>query len=112
MPKIAAPILYLWLSSLIFALSAVTGCVVVAPPPYEEFTIARAAVHAAQEVDSAQYATGLWNKAEENFRSGEKAWKDSEFEVAAKYFARATQFAERAENATKLKKFQTGESLP
>ncbi len=101
MHKIAAPILFLCLSS----------CVV-APAPYEDYTIARSAFRAAQDVDSPRFATGLWNKAEENFRKGEKAWKDAEFEEARKYFKRSIGYSERAENATRLKKFQTGDSFP
>ena len=90
---------------------ALPGCVAV-PPPYEEFTLARSAVRAAQEVDSARFATGLWHRAEENFRNGQKAFKDSDYGPAKTYFKRAVEFAERAENATRLKKFQTGDSFP
>lgn len=111
MPKTAAPTLFLYLSSLAIVLSAITGCVV-APPPYEEYTFARAAVRAAQEFDSARFSTGLWNKAEENYSSGQKAYKEAEFASAKKYFTNALQFAERAENATRLKKFQSGDSFP
>lgn len=105
MRKTAAPILFLCLSSL------VTGCVA-APPCYEEYVMARAAVRAAHDVDSARFATGLYNKADENFRSGEKAYKDQDFAEAKKFFINAQAFAERAENATRLKKFQTGDSFP
>lgn len=90
---------------------SVASCV--APlPPYEEYTLARAAVRAAQDVDSARFATALWNKAEENFRLGEKAYKDADFGIAKKRFVYAQSFAEKAENATRLKKFQSGDSFP
>jgi hypothetical protein len=111
MQKIAAPTLFLWLNSLLILLSAVTGCVA-AQPPYEEYTLARSAVRAAQESDSARFATAMWNKAEDNYRSGQKAYKEAEYENAKKYFSNAVQYAEMAENATRLKKFQTGESFP
>ncbi len=111
MPKTAAPTSFRWASSLLLAVGF-AGCVTVGPPPYEDYTLARAAVRAAQEVDSAQYATGYWNKAEESFRKGEQSWKDNENDGAKKYFKLAQQYAERAENATRLKKFQTGDSLP
>lgn len=101
MRKIVAPILFLSLSN----------CVV-APPPYEEYTLARAAVRAAQDVDAARFSVGYWNKADENFRLGQKSWKDAEFDRAKLYFKRATDFAERAENATRLKKFQSGDTFP
>ncbi len=102
--KIAAPILCLWLSSL-------SGCVA-APAPYEEYSLARAAIRAAQEVDSARFATALYSKAEDAYRNGQKAYKDADFSDAKKYFLQTIQFAERAENATRLKKFQTGDSFP
>ena len=101
MRRIVAPILFLSLSN----------CVV-APPPYEEYTMARTAVRAAQDVDAARFAVGFWNKAEENYRLGQRAWKEAEFEEARTRFKRAQEFAERAENATRLKKFQSGDSFP
>lgn len=109
MRKTVAQISFLSLSSA-FLISA-AGCVA-APPPYEEYTLARSAVRAAQDVDSARFASGLWNKAEENYRNGEKAFKDADYDQARRYFVAAQGFAERAENATRLKKFQTGESFP
>ena len=90
---------------------ALPGCVA-APTPYEEYNLARTAVRAAQEVDSSRYAPGLWNRADENLRAGESALKDNDFARARQHFLTATQFAEKAENATRLKKFQTGDSFP
>ena len=101
MVRIAALTLFLSLSS----------CVAVSPP-YEEFTLARTAVKAAQDIDSARFATGLWHRAEENFRNGQKAFKESDYGPAKTYFKKALAFAERAENATRLKKFQSGDSFP
>lgn len=106
MRKTAARISFLCLSSL-----SLVGCVA-PPPPYEDYTLARAAVKAAQEVDSARFATGLWHRAEENFRQGQKAFKESDYGRAKVYFQQALEYAERAENATRLKKFQTGEGFP
>lgn len=85
---------------------------IAAPPPYEEYTLARAAVRAAQEVDSPRFASRAWNKAEENYRAGEKSYKDADYDNAKKYFRQALQFAEKAENVTRLKKFQSGDSFP
>ncbi len=123
MPRIAAPISSRSRSkggatikvALLFILliTATTACKVIAPPaPYEDYAIARAAVKAAQEADSARFATNLWNKAEDNFRSGQKAFRDADYESAKKHFQLAQQFAEKAENMTRLKKFQTGENFP
>ncbi len=74
--------------------------------------LARAAVRAAQEVDSARFSTGLWNRAEESYRNGTKAFKDADFKEAKVFFQRAIEYAERSENATRLKKFQSGDSFP
>lgn len=112
MPKTAVLILFRSLSSLLVALSLM-GCKVIAsPPPYEEYALARAAIRAAQEADSARFATGIWNKAEESFRSGQKAYKDADYDSAKKFFQAAQAHAEKAENITRLKKFQTGEGFP
>ena len=106
MRKIAARISCLWLSSL-----GLSACVA-APPPFDEYVLARTAVAAAKEVDSAKNAPGLWTRAEENYRIAQKQFKDNDFALARRHFLSAIQFAEKAENATKLKKFQSGDSYP
>jgi hypothetical protein len=112
MPKTVVLILFRWLSSF-FLLLGLCGCKVIAsPPPFEEYALARAAVRAAQEADAARFATGIWNKAEENFRSGQKAYKEADYDSAKKFFQAAQLNAEKAENVTRLKKFQSGESFP
>jgi hypothetical protein len=113
MQKTAAPISCLWLNSLIVLAGSIafSGCVN-APPPFEEYTLARAAVRAAQEFDSARFAPAYWNKAEDSFRSGQKAFKDADFGAAKKFFELAQASAERAENVTRLKKFESGDSFP
>jgi hypothetical protein len=85
---------------------------VAAPPPYEDYTLARAAIQAARDVDSARFSTGLWNRADESYRRGQKAYRDNDFAQAKIDFEKATRYAERAENATRLKKFQTGDGFP
>lgn len=96
-----------------FILIFLVGCkVIAAPPPYEEYTLARAAIRAAQDVDSPRFAPSVWNKAEENFRAGQKSYKEADYDQAKKFFQSALQFAEKAENVTRLKKFQSGDSFP
>ncbi len=122
MPKTAARTSSRWHSrgvaaaraaSLAIFLTALPACKIMAPAaPYEDYALARAAVRAAQDADSARFATNLWNKAEDNFRSGQKAFRDADYEAAKKHFQLAQQFAEKAENITRLKKFQTGENFP
>jgi hypothetical protein len=87
-----------------------TSCIS-APPPYQEFTLARTAVQAAQDADAARFATGLWQKAEDQYRRGEKSYKSNEFDEAKSHFQKAIHFAEQAENATRLKKFENGDTF-
>lgn len=105
MQKIVAPILCLCLSS------SLGGCVL-PPPPFEDYNLARAAVQAAQEADSPRISTNLWNRADEEFRLGERAYRDKEFDQAKRHFLKARKYAERAENVTRLKKFQSGDTFP
>lgn len=74
--------------------------------------MARAAVQAAQNADSARFSTAMYRKAEDSFRNGQKAFKDGDHLEAKKFFQNALQAAEKAENSTKLKKFQSGDSFP
>lgn len=69
-------------------------------------------MRSAKEVDSARFAVGPWQRAEEAFQRGESAFKDSDFETAKKLFKLAKEQAEIAENATRLKKFKSGDSFP
>ncbi|MCC7404354.1 MAG: DUF4398 domain-containing protein [Bdellovibrionales bacterium] len=81
-------------------------------PPINEYTIARTALQAAQDVEAARYASGFWHKAEEFYRKGQDAYKDNDFAAAREYFERAREFAEKAENSARLRKFQSGEGFP
>ncbi len=90
-------------------LLALNGCV--APLPIEEYTLARAAVNSARESGSERLAPGLWYKAEENYRNGQKYLKDKDNESAKVNFLRSIEFAEKAENASRLKKFESGEMM-
>jgi Domain of unknown function (DUF4398) len=120
MRRTVAPILCRWRSSFLLrkgvaalcCSGALMGCVLTPPPPYEEFAIAQAAIRAAQDVDSARFATSTWHRADEQFRNGQKAFRDNDFAEARRFFLRATQLAESAENATRLKKFKSGEGFP
>lgn len=106
MLKIVAPISYLWLSS-----AALVACVA-APPPYEEYTLARTAIVAAKDVDSAKNAPGLWIRAEESYRMAQREFNENDFAQARRHFKSAIRFSEKAENATKLRKFQSGDGAP
>jgi Domain of unknown function (DUF4398) len=98
-------------SSFILVICIALGGCVVAPFPMAEYTISRSAVTSAKESGAERLAPGLWYKAEENYRRGQKFLKDKDNESAKAAFIRAIDFAEKAENASRLKKFETGESF-
>jgi hypothetical protein len=81
------------------------------PPPFEEYAVARAAVNAARDYDSAKYAKGMWNRAEEAYFKGQKSFQANDMADARKNFRLATEYAEKAENLTRLKKFQSGDNF-
>lgn len=87
-----------------------SGCATT--PPVEDFTLARAAMDAARESDAPKFAPSLWFKAEESFRLGQLSYRDRRFAMARKEFVEARDLAEQAENAARLKRFQTGETVP
>lgn len=85
----------------------VLGCV--STPPYEEYTLAREALRAAEESDSAKYSPAFWLKAEATYRDAEQAYQNNQFDLARQKFNAARVLAERAENQTRLKKFESGD---
>lgn len=87
------------------------GCVT-QRPPVEEFALARTALQAAQRHDSARYASGFWQLAEENYRTGEKFFQKGEYTSAKDSFDRSKFYSEKAENQARLQKFKTGEGVP
>lgn len=95
---------------LILSVGFLSACA--SAPPFQEYTIAKAAITAARDVDSAKFAAPLWNRADEYYRKGEKAYNNSDYEVSKRQFILATEYAERAENVTRLKKFQGGDTFP
>jgi hypothetical protein len=91
-------------------LSGAVGCA--SPPPVESYTLARSALKAAKTAEAGRHAAADWYKAEEFYRKGEKAYKISDYGEAKIDFDKAKMYAERAENITRLKKFQSGEFAP
>lgn len=98
---------YLWA---VFTCVVVAGCA--APPPFEEYTISRTALSAARDVEAGRYASGYWHRAEELYRRGQKQFKDNDYARAKESFQGSLEYSERAENATRLRKFQSGEGSP
>lgn len=91
----------------IFMAAALAACV--SAPPYEEYTLAREALRAAEEADSAKYSPAYWLNAESAYRSAEQAYKLNQFGKAQTMFKQSKLWAEKAENQTRLKKFESGD---
>lgn len=85
------------------------GCA--SQPPKEKYNLAFAAIEAARNVQATKYAPALWFRAEEAYRRAEDYYKKEQFTEAEREFVRAKHFAERAENASRLKRFETGEGV-
>ncbi len=90
---------------------AAAGCVTVRIPT-DEYNLARAAVDAAREAEAARYAPGFWYKAEEAYKQAQRLYKERYYKDAQKLFAEAKVQAERAENAARVTRFQSGETAP
>ena len=85
------------------------GCA--SQPPKEQYNLAFAAMEGARAVQATKYAPALWYKAEEAYRRAEDYYKKEDYTEAEKNFVRARSYAERAENASRLKRFETGEGV-
>jgi hypothetical protein len=90
------------------SVSILVGCVS-GPPPIREYTLARAAVSAAREVEAARHSPGFFHQAEELYRKAEKAYFDRDYKLAIQLFERARVSAEKAENSARLLRAKSGE---
>ena len=81
-------------------------------PPVDDYSLARTAISAAKDVDSARYAPSYWHRAEDAYRKGEAHYKDQDYEEAQAEFIQAREYAERAENVTRVQKYKSGEVEP
>lgn len=88
------------------------GCVAAGPKPYKEYTIARVAIESARSSGAPTMSPGYWHRADEHYRKASSLFDANENLKAKKEFKKAIRFAEKAENATRLKRFQTGEGFP
>ena len=87
-------------------IAALFGCA--GPKPYDDYAIAYSAIKAAQSAEASRYSPGYWSKAERLYREGQQAYADNSNERAKKLFQLSVKYAEKAENVTRLRKFQTG----
>jgi len=95
---------------LLFLSEILVSCVTI-PAPIEEYTLARAAIDSAKSVDAARYSPGYFHKAEVNYRTGQLDFDDREYENAILEFIQAREYAEKAENSSRLIRFKNGEVL-
>lgn len=88
---------------------AFTGLFCAGKPPIEEYNIARAAIVAAKEAGASEKAPGLWFRADESYDEARRKYKNHEYNAAKTEFIRATLYAEKAENAAKLRDLKSGD---
>ena len=93
--------------ALIFCLSSCQT----AQAPLEEYTLARAAMDAARNVQASRHSSGYWNQADQAFRQGQENYRDHNWSKAKEDFLRARTAAEKAENSARLIRQKTGEVL-
>jgi hypothetical protein len=95
------------LTALSLTIFCLLGCV--GPAPIEDYTLANVAIEAARASQAPRFAPGYFGQAEEFYQQAKADYEDRRYQSARENFARARQFAEKAENYTFLKKAQSGE---
>lgn len=96
--------------SLILLLIAIGACA--GPRPLKDFTLARTAIESARRVEAGRLAPKYWNKAGLHYRNGIYYFKQNLRSKAQEQFVKSRKFAEKAENQSRIKKFQTGDISP
>ncbi len=81
------------------------------PAPLEEYTLARAAMDAARNVQAPRHSPGYWNQADQAYRQGQEDYRDHSWSKAKEEFIKARSAAEKAENSARLIRQKTGEVL-
>lgn len=89
---------------------ALVGCVT-APPPIDDYTLARVALEAARAVEAARHSPGYYHQAEEAYRKAKLLFEDRDYEEAQELFEKARTAAEKAENSARLIRMKNGEVL-
>lgn len=77
--------------------------------PVDEYTLARAAYEAAKDAEALRYAPALWYNAEQAYREGQRAFKERRYGDAESNFIEARAAAEKAENAARIARHQSGD---
>lgn len=94
-------------SGFILSMFLIGGCAT--KPPVQEYTLARTALEAARDQDAARFAPSHWHRAEEAYRRAETFFRENDFKDAEEQFVLAREFAEKAENVTRVQRSKTGE---
>ena len=97
---------FMWLALMLCLLSCQT-----VPVPLEEYTLARAAMEAARNVQAPRHSAGYWNQADQAYRQGQEDFRDHSWSKAREEFIKARLAAEKAENSSRLIRQKTGEVL-
>lgn len=95
----------------LLVVSVVISSCVTAPPPNEEYSLAKVAIEAARSVQAVKYSPGYWHKAEEYYRQGRILYSEREYIAAKEVFIKARISAERAENSARVLRYKNGDIL-
>ena len=88
----------------------ISGCVSL-DLPYDEYSLAKAALEAAKAVQSVRYSAGYWHQAEESYRQAKILYANRDYEEARELFTKARIAAEKAENSARLIRQKEGDML-
>lgn len=92
--------------SLVFLV--LVGCV--GPAPLEDYNLAYTALQSARAAGASRFAPGYFNLAEEHYRKAVTQFEGREYGKAKESFLLSRKSAEKAENYTMLKKYESGEN--
>jgi len=80
-------------------------------PPIQDYNLAYVAVEAAKGSQAAKYAPALWTLAERSYQEGQEFFRRERYREAEKAFVRARGYAEKAENISRLRRYETGDGV-
>ena len=78
--------------------------------PSREYTLAKAAFDAAVAAEAVKFAPQFYYKAEKSYRKAELLYKDRYYDEARGEFLASQKWSEKAENAARIKQFNTGDN--
>jgi hypothetical protein len=79
--------------------------------PYDEYSLAKAALDSAKAVQSVRYSAGYWHQAEESYRQAKILYTNRDYEEAKELFIKSRIAAEKAENSARLIRQKEGDML-